>query len=195
MKIILKIAALLCCLVAAADRTAAQQYKVQTGMVSFSIIAPASELTAETDSLSGSLDAAKGTIRFTVYVAGFKFTSLTMPELMRIGATYRFHHYYFDSEHYPLATFQGTSAALKKIDFGHEGTYEIVCNGQLSMHETSKPVTVNGTLTVKGGKVSVSSSFLVDPHDYHVRIPESISQFYYKDMKITVAAELARKSR
>lgn len=193
MKIILKIAALLCCMIA--DKAMAQQYKVQTGRVSFNIIAPASELTAETDSLSGSVDPAKGTIRFTVYVAGFKFTTPALPELMRLGATYRFHHYYFDSEHNPLATFQGTAAALKKIKLDHDGTYDIECKGQLSMHATTRPVTVKGTITVKSGAVSVSSSFMLDPHDYNVRIPESISAFYYKDMKITVDAVLSGKAR
>lgn len=177
------------------SRVSGQQYQLRDGHVRFSIVAPASELTADNDSLSGSLDLGKGTLRITVYVAGFAFTSSEMPELMRTGATYRFHHYYFDSERYPMATFNGTSPALKKIDPAKDGTYEISCEGKLAMHDVVKTVTIKGTVTMKDGIATLTSDFMIDPHDYAVRIPETISRFYYKDMKIAVKAQMIRKGR
>ncbi len=177
------------------SKVPAQQYQLRDGKVHFAIIAPASEVTADNDSLAGNLDLDKGTLRFTVYVAGFAITATDMPQLMREGATYRFHHYYFDSERYPVATFNGTSAALKKIDPSKDGTYEITCEGKLSMHDVVKTITVKGTVTMKDGVAAVSSEFMIDPHDYKVRIPESITRFYYKDMKISVSAQMVRKAR
>ncbi|WP_118949885.1 YceI family protein [Taibaiella helva] len=193
MKLILKIMILLGGLAPLCSRVAGQQYQLREGHIRFSIIAPASELTADNDSLSGSLDLGKGTLRITAYVAGFAFTSAEMPELMRKGATYRFHHYYFDSERYPLATFNGAAAALKKIDPAKDGTYEISCEGKLSMHDVIKIITVKGTVTMKSGIATLNSDFMIDPHDYAVRIPETISRFYYKDMKIAVKARMVRK--
>jgi polyisoprenoid-binding protein YceI len=76
-----------------------------------------------------------------------------------------------NSDAYPKADFKGIIKDLGKIDFTKEGTYPAVVDGNLTIHGVANKVTAQGTVTVKGGKISTAARFPVKLTDYKVTVP------------------------
>ena len=93
-------------------------------------------------------------------IKGFKFEYAEMQE--------KFNNDYAESNKFPRAEFKGTISNIKDINFTKDGNYKAVVKGNLTLHGVSKPVTVNGTITVKGGKVSASGKFPIVMKDHKI---------------------------
>lgn len=102
----------------------------------------------------------KGEISFSLLIKGFKFEYAEMQE--------KFNNDYAESNKFPRAEFKGTISNIKDINFTKDGNYKAVVKGNLTLHGVSKPVTVNGTITVKGGKVSASGKFPIVMKDHKI---------------------------
>lgn len=102
----------------------------------------------------------KGEISFSLLIKGFKFEYAEMQE--------KFNNDYAESNKFPRAEFKGTISNIKEINFTKDGNYKTVVKGNLTLHGVSKPVTVNGTITVKGGKVSATGKFPIVMKDHKI---------------------------
>lgn len=102
----------------------------------------------------------KGEISFSLLIKGFKFEYAEMQE--------KFNNDYAESNKFPRAEFKGTISNIKDINFTKDGNYKAVVKGNLTLHGVSKPVTVNGTITVKGGKVSATGKFPIVMKDHNI---------------------------
>jgi len=102
----------------------------------------------------------KGEISFSLLIKGFKFEYAEMQE--------KFNNDYAESNKFPRAEFKGTISNIKEINFTKDGNYKTVVKGNLTIHGVSKPVTVNGTITVKGGKVSATGKFPIVMKDHKI---------------------------
>ncbi|OYW82334.1 MAG: hypothetical protein B7Y37_13615 [Sphingobacteriia bacterium 28-36-52] len=102
----------------------------------------------------------KGEISFSLLIKGFKFEYAEMQE--------KFNNDYAESNKFPRAEFKGTISNIKDINFTKDGNYKAVVKGNLTLHGVSKPVTVNGTITVKGGKVSATGKFPIVMKDHKI---------------------------
>ena len=102
----------------------------------------------------------KGEISFSLLIKGFKFEYAEMQE--------KFNNDYAESNKFPRAEFKGTISNIKDINFTKDGNYKAVVKGNLTLHGVSKPVTVNGTITVKGGKVSATGKFPIVMKDHTI---------------------------
>ena len=102
----------------------------------------------------------KGEISFSLLIKGFKFEYAEMQE--------KFNNDYAESNKFPRAEFKGNISNIKEINFTKDGNYKAVVKGNLTLHGVSKPVTVNGTITVKGGKVSATGKFPIVMKDHKI---------------------------
>lgn len=102
----------------------------------------------------------KGEISFSLLIKGFKFEYAEMQE--------KFNNDYAESNKFPRAEFKGTISNIKDINFTKDGNYKAVVKGNLTLHGVTKPVTVNGTITVKGGKVSATGKFPIVMKDHKI---------------------------
>lgn len=102
----------------------------------------------------------KGEISFSLLIKGFKFEYAEMQE--------KFNNDYAESNKFPRAEFKGTISNIKDINFTKDGNYKAVVKGNLTLHGVSKPVTVNGTIMVKGGKVSATGKFPIVMKDHKI---------------------------
>jgi len=79
-----------------------------------------------------------------------------------------------ESEKFPNSTFNGRITNIKDVNLGKDGVYKVIVEGDLAMHGVTNKVKVNGTVEVKGGKVSGKAVFNVSPKDYNIAIPKAV---------------------
>lgn len=102
----------------------------------------------------------KGEINFSLLIKGFKFEYAEMQE--------KFNNDYAESNKFPRAEFKGSISNIKDVNFSKDGNYKVVVKGNLTLHGVSKPITVNGTITVKAGKVSATGKFPIVMKDHKI---------------------------
>ena len=98
-----------------------------------------------------------GEISFKLLIRDFKFAMEQMEE--------HFNKEYMESEKYPNASFKGK---INKLDLSKPGTYKVNAAGELSIHNVTKKVVVNGTLQVERTAVNIKAKFVIDIDDYKV---------------------------
>lgn len=176
----------LLCLLAISSTGYGQRLPADSGRVSFTVKAPAADLVAANDSLTGYLDATTGAFSFTVWVPGFQFISPAMPEAVNRTASTRFHNYYFNSHDYPEAYCKGHITGFRAADLRRPGTYPVTANALLSIHGQQKKLELSGTLEVSAQGIKLSSAFVLDARAYGIRIPASLGAFYYDRIQVSV---------
>jgi polyisoprenoid-binding protein YceI len=80
-----------------------------------------------------------------------------------------------DSEKFPKAMFKGKITNLSVVDFSKDGTYTVNVQGDLTIKNVTKNVSVVATITIKSGVMSAMSTFKIKRKDYDV-IGESFVQ-------------------
>ena len=120
------------------------------------------------------------TIPATVTIKGFTFEKKLMEE--------HFNEKYMESDKYPYATFTGK--INEAVDYKKEGTYKVTITGKLNIHGVEKERTIDGTLTIKGGEISLDSKFNVALKDHKVEIPTLVAQNIAEVVEVTIKATL-----
>jgi polyisoprenoid-binding protein YceI len=103
----------------------------------------------------------KGEVIFSLLMKGFKFELAEMQD--------HFNSEYIESNKYPGANFKGQIQNVKAVNFAKDGVYKVVVKGTMTMHGVTKPVTTNGTIEVKAGKIKADSKFTLNLKDYNVK--------------------------
>ena len=96
----------------------------------------------------------------------------------------QFNEKYMESEKYPEATFHGK--INEEADPAKEVTYPITASGKLTVHGVEKEYSEKGTVTVKGGAITLDSSFKTSIADHKIEIPKLVIQ----NIAETVAVKL-----
>jgi len=131
------------------------------------------------------LNTTKGEIVFAVLIKGFRFERALMEE--------HFNENYMESTKFPKADFKGKIEDLSAVNFTKDGTYKVKVIGNLTLHGITKPTTADGTITVKEGKISATSNFLVKLADYNVERPAVVANKINETAKISVIANYQLK--
>lgn len=181
MKRIVLAIALLCSVSAAF----AQKYMTRTGKVTFFSSTPIENIEAFNNETASVLNAENGEFVFQVPIKSFKFEKSLMQE--------HFNENYMESSKYPKATYKGEIADAGAVNFDKDGTYEVNTNGKLTIHGVTKDVSLPGTVTVKGDKVTVNSKFNVKPKDYEINIPGLVEDKIAESIEVTVNSILEKK--
>ena len=123
-------------------------------------------------------NATTGQLDFSVAISSFLFEKSFMQQ--------HFNSDYMESDKYPRAIFRGKIA--EHIDVGKDGTYTVNAAGDLTIHNVTHSRTIQGTLTVKNGVITMASEFMVKCADHHIDIPQILFYHIAESIKVTVSA-------
>ncbi len=133
-------------------------YGTRNGKISF--IAPNDEDVKAVNNEVTSRLSDNGAMSFSCLIKGFKFGYAEMQD--------HFNTEYLQSTTYPRADFKGNITNVKEVVFTKNGTYKAIVKGNLTLHGVTKNITVNGTITVKDGKITAIASFPIIMKDFKI---------------------------
>jgi hypothetical protein len=130
----------------------------------------------------------------SVDVRGFRFSSPLMEE--------HFNENYMETNKpgpkdangnvtYPnrMATFNGKINEI--IDYTKDGTYNVTMTGDLTVHNVKKPRTINATLVIKGGVITMDCKFNILLVDHDIKVPTAVGQKIAESIEVTVHSEMS----
>jgi hypothetical protein len=180
MKRLLFLTLVLCGAVSAAT---AQKYFTRDGRINFVASTPLETIDATSKAASAVIDAASGALEFSVLVKGFIFEKALMQE--------HFNENYIESDKFPKASFKGRIQDSGTIKWSADGSYPVKVKGTLSVHGVDKERELDALITVKGGKITASSTFEVATADHDIKIPSVVQDKIAKVVRVSVEAGLA----
>jgi hypothetical protein len=139
----------------------AQIYIAKKCEISFSAPTPIEDIAAVNTAAKPLLNISTGALQMQIPMTAFIFEKPLMQE--------HFNENYVESEKFPYAIFKGK--LNDKIDFTKDGEYKTKATGKLTIHGVEKERTIDGIVTIKGGEISLSSSFKVVFEDHGIVIP------------------------
>jgi hypothetical protein len=82
------------------------------------------------------------------------------------------------------ATFNGK--INEKVDYTKDGTYNVTMTGDLTVHNVKKPRTINATLVIKGGVITVDCKFNILLVDHDIKVPTAVGQKIAESIEVTL---------
>jgi polyisoprenoid-binding protein YceI len=156
--------------------TSAQKYMTRSGRISFFSTTPIENIEAFNNEVAAALNAATGDVVFQVPIKSFKFEKQLMQD--------HFNESYMESDKYPKADFKGK---FNPSDVqAKDGTYKTTVNGKLTIHGVTRDVQIPGTITVKGGEMTLNAKFNVATADYKIQIPSVAKGKIANQIEVTV---------
>jgi polyisoprenoid-binding protein YceI len=163
----------------------AQVHFTKNGKISFFSSALLEDIKADNNQVISVINTATGEIQFSLLNNAFHFKKALMED--------HFNADYIESAKYPKSTFKGTITNLSSINFNSDGTYSVTVSGSLNIHGVTKTISVPGTITVTGGKISAVSKFNVRPKDYNISIPASVKNNIAESIELTISCLYEKK--
>jgi polyisoprenoid-binding protein YceI len=137
---------------------------------------------ADNNTVIGSIDTKTGDVAFEASVKNFSFSSPKMQEHFN-GANW------MNSDKFPKFTLTGKIEKMNKIKLKKDGTYKASVIGDLTVKGITKQTTVNGTITVAGGKIKIMTNFTIKLADYNISGQPVEAGKISREPKVTVSAE------
>jgi polyisoprenoid-binding protein YceI len=156
-----------------------QTYITRNGNVSFYSHTALEDIKAQNNEAVSVLNAATGDLEFKVAVKSFHFPKTAMEEHFNNDD-------YMSSEKYPKAGFKGKITNISSVNFSKDGTYNVSVAGNLTIRDVTKPVSAQGSITVKGGNLTVASSFNIKRKDYNVIGESFVQKKIAEDIQINI---------
>ena len=137
---------------------AQSKYFTKNGSITFFSKMPIENIEAKNQKATCVIDSKTGAIEVAVLMKAFEFEKALMQE--------HFNENYVESDKYPKSTLKGKIADIGSVNFTKDGTYPVTIAGKFMLHGVEKDMTAKGSLVVKQGKVSGTSSFVVKLSDH-----------------------------
>jgi len=164
----------------------AQDYITRNGNITFYSHTPLEDINAENNEVASTLNSSTGALEFRAVIKSFHFRKAAMED--HFGNSD-----YMDADKYPKASFTGKITNLSSVDFAKDGTYKVAVQGNLTIKDVTKPVTVDGMITVKSGIVTAEGKLDVNRKDFHV-IGEAFVQKKIEDeIHVTVNCQYDKR--
>ncbi|HUQ65791.1 MAG TPA: YceI family protein [Flavitalea sp.] len=151
----------------------------KSGTISFHSHTFLENIDALNNKVMAVIDGGKKNIAFSLFMNQFEFPRKLMQQ--------HFNENYAETNKFPKATFSG--AYYESADLFKDGTYPIKVNGKLTIHGVTKEVVIPATLNVKGGVISGTAAFKLNPTDYNIDIPFIVSDKIEKENTVKVKVE------
>lgn len=159
-------------------------YEVSTGTISFHSSAPQELIKASSSQLKGVIDVKKKTFFFKIDVSSFLgFNSPLQQE--------HFNENYMETSKFPEASYSGK--IIEDVNLLVDGNYVVRVKGKLKIHGLAQERIINSHITVKNGKISAVSDFIVALADYNIKIPRVVYDKLAPDINVSVTATLLPK--
>ena len=163
----------------------AQVYYTKNGNVSFFSKTVLENIDAENNQVISVLNVETGALQFSLLNNAFHFPKAKMEA--------DFNEDYMESDKYPRSAFKGTITNLSDVNFNKDGSYPVKVNGDLTVHGVTKNISSPGTIVIKDGNVSATSSFKVLVSDYQIKIPSIVSNKIGESIEVKVACNFQKK--
>ena len=158
------------------------KYFTKSGKIAFFSKTSMENIDATNKSTAAIFDSKTGDAQFAVLMKSFEFKRALMQE--------HFNKDFIESDKFPKAEFKGQIKNNSEIKYTTDGTYPAKGKGKLTIHGVTKDVETTGTIKVKSGKISVSSSFNVLLPDYNIKVPAVQRTQISDTIKISVDCNL-----
>ena len=149
--------------------------------INFNSSTPLEDIIAESNQATTFIDIEKNEVAFSVLTTSFKFRRALMEE--------HFNENYMESAKFPKAKFTGK--IVTPIDWKSEKTVVVDVNGELTMHGSTKQVTLKATITPGKTKVTATTELKVTPEDFKIAIPSAVRDKIAKKVTIKIDAVYA----
>jgi polyisoprenoid-binding protein YceI len=158
----------------------AQKYATRTGFVRFFSKTPMENIEATTHQASCIADIATGEVVAKILISSFQFEKALMQE--------HFNENYMESDKFPQASLK--AKVTNTIDYASIKPQEVVLQGDLTLHGVTLPVTIKGNLQRKDQKLEATSTFMVKPADFNIKIPKAVVNNIAKEIEVSLKFEL-----
>lgn len=158
------------------------KYYTKSGKISFFSSTSMEDIAAINKSVITLLDLKTGDLQFVAFIKGFEFRKALMQE--------HFNTDYIESTKFPKAEFKGQITNNSDIKYTVNGTYTAKVKGKLMIHGVTQDIETTGAVTVKDGKLKLSSSFNILVADYNITIEKLYRDNISKSIKVTVDCTL-----
>lgn len=158
-----------------------QKYFTKTGKAYFMSHTDEIDIDGTSKNVVSFLDIKTGEIVFGINIKSFEFTLATAVE--------HFNETYMESHLFPKSSFKGVVKDFQKIDFSKSGKYDVVVEGDLTIHGVTKKVSEKGTLVIKDKEIIASSSFKVAIADYNIKVPKIVVNRVAQIINVKIDAE------
>ena len=158
----------------------AQIFLAKTCETSFFSSSPLENIAATNKTAKPILNTSTGDLQVKIPIISFKFEKPLMEE--------HFNENYMETEKFPNAVFKGK--INETIDYTKEGEYKVTVKGNLDMHGVIKEITLEGTVTVKGGQITLKCKFMVHIADYKIKVPSLYVKNIAEDVEVKLDAVL-----
>jgi polyisoprenoid-binding protein YceI len=155
----------------------------KNALVSFHSHTWLEDVDAVNKNVSAVIDLRKKNIAFSMMVKEFSFKKKLMQE--------HFNENYVESDKYPKSTFSGSYTG--DVDPAKDGTYPIRVKGKITLHGVTKDVDVPATITVKSGVMTGTSTFKLNPKDFHITIPLIVRDKIEKENTVKIKVDWITK--
>ncbi len=177
-----KLSLLIALIITVVSYTSAQKYMTKNGTIRFYSEGQVEKIEAFNHQVNSALNTSTGDFVFKALIKSFEFEKALMQE--------HFNENYMQSDQFPNSMFTGKVTNVKDINFGKDGVYKSVVEGELTMHGVTNKVKVNGTFEVKAGKVTGKSTFNVLLKDYNITIPKAVVKNIAESVQVDVTVVL-----
>jgi polyisoprenoid-binding protein YceI len=156
----------------------AQKYITKNGYIGFFSHTPMEDIKADNNQVASVLDITTGDMVFQVLIKSFHFDRALMEE--------HFNENYMESEKFPKAIFKGKITNPAAVNFTKNGIYDVIVEGDLTIHNVTNRISTKGTLEVAQGGINGNAKFKVVPENYNIKIPGVVRDKINKDLEVTV---------
>ncbi|MEO8948102.1 MAG: YceI family protein [Mucilaginibacter sp.] len=126
-----------------------------------------------------------GVIQFSLLNNAFHFPKAKMED--------DFKENYIESDKYPRSSFKGIITDIGNINFNSDGTYKVNVKGDIMIHGVTNNITIAGTITIKNGNISATSSFNLLVKDYNIQIPSIVTNKIAESIEVKVRCDYEKK--
>ena len=157
------------------------KYLTRAGHATLFSTTVAEDITADNYKVTSTINTETGDMVFVIPVQSFEFEKALMQKHFN-------QEHFMNSSEYPKIKFKGKIQNLSTVKWDTDGKYPVTVKGDLTIRDVTKPISEEGTITVKGNENTATSVFIVkNITDYHVGKPKnkSMSNNVADDIKIT----------
>ena len=158
----------------------AQIYMAKECVISFYSHSPIEDIKAENKAAKPLINTTTGDVQVKIAMTAFVFPKPLMQE--------HFNEEYVESEKFPNAIFKGK--INETIDYTKDGDNKVTVTGKLNLHGVEKDVTLNGTISVKGTQLIISTKFNIHVADYAIKVPSLYVANIAEDVETKLDATL-----
>lgn len=163
------------------NASAQNRFFTKDAKINFNSSTPLEDIVAESNQATTFIDIDKNEVVFSVLTTSFKFRRALMEE--------HFNENYMESPKFSKAKFTGI--IITPIDWKIEKQVIAEIKGQLTMHGTTKEVTIKAQITPGNSKIFATAEIKVTPEDFKIAIPSAVRNKIAKEVTIKIEAAYA----